>query len=331
MGLFTTIVVIIVAVGIDLVVGEPPNRFHPVAWMGSVIGWARRVCPKRGEWMRFLWGGTIVGVGCVIVGGIGWALDALGEWILGEWVGNRGQVTQVVTWIAVVGGQAVVLKCCFGIRSLDRAARSVLSCLQRQDDAAARQQLGYHLVSRQVDLLSAAEISAATIESVSENTSDSVVAPLFFYVLGGLPAALIYRYVNTCDAMLGYRTTELEWLGKCAARCDDLLNWIPARITAGLIMIASPTSALCAWRTWWQDSRRTTSPNAGHPMSAAAGALGVCLQKSDHYRLGARLREPLSMDIASMLALFARTVTLAVLLACVSKALIGWLVLRGTI
>jgi adenosylcobinamide-phosphate synthase len=303
--------------------------------MGSSITWAKRSCPQRSDAIRFAWGCGIVIVGSVLVGVLGWMIESL------SFVLQRNTITQT-TWnrlapwaeIAVVLLHAVTLKCCFGIRSLNRAAISVWECLEKENDSAARQQLAYHLVSRDVEHLSASEISAATIESVSENTSDSVVAPLFFYVIAGLPGALVYRLVNTCDAMLGYRTPQLEWMGKAAARTDDLLNLIPARITAGLMIIASipsPAVATRAWRTWRQDSRRTASPNAGHPMSAAAGALGVCLEKPDHYRLGSNFRLPDPLDIRNMLSLFTRTVVLAVLLACLTRWLMGTLDLRSTL
>lgn len=227
----------------------------------------------------------------------------------------------LATWKlpAVVCLHAALLKCCLGVRSLGGAALCVLEPLAKHDEPTARQQLAWHLVSRDVQVLSAQEISAATIESVAENTSDSVIAPLFFYVIAGLPGALFYRYINTCDAMLGYRTVEFEWLGKVAARLDDVLNLIPARITAGLMVVASlslPTAAARGWRTWQRDASRTASPNAGRPMSVAAGVLGVCLEKPNHYRLGSEFRPPEAADIRRMLNLFARTVTLAVLLAC---------------
>jgi adenosylcobinamide-phosphate synthase len=124
---------------------------------------------------------------------------------------------------------------------------------------------------------------------------------LLYYALGGLPAALAYRFVNTTDAMLGYRDPAHEWLGKAPARLDDLANLLPARLTAGLITLAAALvgdDAGGAWRIWRRDARKTASPNAGHPMSAMAGALGVELEKVDHYRLGAGGRSPAPGDIS---------------------------------
>lgn len=325
MNSFLMMAVVVTAVLIDLFCGEPANRFHPVAWMGNAIAWARQACPPRGYAVRFIWGCGIVILGSLIVGSAGWLIDSWSSSFL-----RRTMTASFWPEIVVVFLHAVVLKCCFGIRSLRLAARAVLEPLEKQDDTTARQQLACHLVSRDVDGLSASEISAATIESVAENTSDSVVAPLFFYVIGGLPGAIVYRYINTCDAMLGYRTPQFEWLGKAAARADDVLNLIPARITAGLMVAASIPSVTVAnvWRTWMLDARRTASPNAGHPMSVAAGSLGLRLEKQNHYCLGADFRQPDANDIRRMLTLFSSTVTLAVLLACSTRLIVGLLSLR---
>ena len=134
---------------------------------------------------------------------------------------------------------------------------------------------------------------------MAENSSDSIVAPLFFYAVGGVPGALAYRAVNTLDAMIGYRG-EYEWLGKAAARLDDVANLVPARLTAALLALAAPLgrgSALRALATWVRDRAHTASPNAGHPMAAMAAALGVVLEKRGAYCLGADLRTPEARDI----------------------------------
>ena len=148
--------------------------------------------------------------------------------------------------------------------------------------------MSWHLVSRDTAQLDEAQVAAAAIESVAENTSDGIVAPLLAYAVGGLPAALIYRYVNTGDSLLGYRDAEREWLGKIPARTDDLLNLIPSRVTALLFILLRPQ----AWTVWRRDARLTASPNAGQPMSAMAGALNIELEKVAHYRLNAGARLP---------------------------------------
>src|SRR5262249_11437966 len=158
------------------------------------------------------------------------------------------------------------------------AAAVVGRALAAGDLAAAR--LGLRsLVSRDTSALDPPLLAAAAVESVAENASDSLVAPLFFFVLGGVPAALAYRACNTLDAPLGHRG-EAGWRGEAAARLDDAANLVPARLTAALLVVASAlvgASASGALRAWWRDGARTESPNAGRPMAAMAGALGVRL------------------------------------------------------
>lgn len=305
-----------VALLIDRIAGDPPNRFHPVAWMGTAIAWAKAAAnattSKHRHGWRFTYGTMVVMAGGAISIGLGLQVESACYVTT-----NTGHVADLTACLSIFL-QALALKMCFGARSLATAARSVASALVAGDLALARQQLARHLVSRDVSRLNRAEVSAATIESVAENSSDSVVAPLFFYVIAGLPGAFLYRFLNTCDAMLGYRTEELEWFGKASARADDLLNLVPARLTAGLLLLAALPSTerfASGFHIWRRDARLTASPNAGHPMSAAAGALGVMLEKKHHYCLGDGLPLPDVKVIGHMLDLFWRCVMLAALLA----------------
>lgn len=196
--------------------------------------------------------------------------------------------------------EAALLKMTLSARGLTRAAGEVQSALEDNNLPEARRRLSWHLVSRDTSQLDASRVAAATIESVAENSSDGIVAPLFYYALGGLPAALAYRFVNTADAMLGYRDPDHEWLGKAPARLDDVANLLPSRIAAGLLMLAAPLAGADAWRAWrifQRDKGRTASPNAGRPMSAMAGALNVELEKVGHYKLGAGLRPAVPADV----------------------------------
>lgn len=144
------------------------------------------------------------------------------------------------------------------------------------------------LVSRDTSRLNEDLIVAAIVESIAENTTDSFVSPLFFFFLLGLPGVVAYRLVNTFDSMVGYRG-KYEYLGKTAARLDDVLNFIPARLTALLFVLNArfyDGDTAHAWRIMWRDHKRTASPNAGWTMAAMAGALHVRLEKSGHYSLG---------------------------------------------
>ena len=178
----------------------------------------------------------------------------------------------------------------------------------------ARRLTNWHLVSRDTSKLTESQVAAATIESVTENTSDSIIAPLFYYTLFGLPGAFAYRFANTADSMLGYHDAEREWLGKIPARLDDVLNYIPARLTAALFILVSWVSngeATTATAIWRRDSRKTDSPNAGHPMSAGAGALGVELEKVGYYNLGEGQRPPQADDIPRSVRLMRTTAFVA--------------------
>lgn len=261
------------AVLLDLIFGEPGNRWHPVAWIGRGLEWARRWAPKGGTRALFFFGALLV-VGASV-------LAALLVATVARWTGALGWVGLAV--------QALLLKCTFSLSGLVGAAREVRAALALGSLEEARRLVGWHLVSRPTRDLSAEHVASAAVESVAENLTDSVVGPLFFFLLFGLPGAWAYRVVNTADAMWGYREGELEYFGKAAAQLDDLLNWIPARLAGiGIVLGALLAGAAPgnAWRAMWRDHRRTASPNAGWTMAAMAGALGVALEKPGAYRLG---------------------------------------------
>jgi len=291
--------VMLFALLIDQVFGEPPTRWHPVVWMGKLIEAARRYAPRKDRRAQLSYGAL------VSVGGAGaiWAMGSLLQRAIRRLPGP-------LAWAA----EATALKTTLAVGRLAGAGDEVDAALEADDLPAARRLVAWHLVSRDTSALSASQVAAAAIESVAENASDSAVAPLFFYALGGLPAALAYRFVNTADAMLGYHDAEREWLGKVAARLDDAANWLPARLTAALISVAAcllGENGQRAVRIWQRDAGKTASPNAGHPMSAAAGALGVQLEKVGHYRLGEGLRLPEPADIRRSIRLMRLAVGLA--------------------
>jgi adenosylcobinamide-phosphate synthase len=191
-----------------------------------------------------------------------------------------------------------------------------------RDLAAARAALR-SLCSRDAGSLDGALVAAAAVESVAENASDSVVAPLLAYVLLGVPGALFYRTVNTLDAMIGYRGSY-EYLGKAAARLDDLLNLVPARLTALLLLVAGWR----AGRDWKRgmalrsrDAGRTASPNAGHPMATMAGLLGVQLTKPGAYTLGDAIVPVTATEIDQAWRLAASACAAMVLLALAGSGL----------
>lgn len=274
---------ILLALLFDRWLGDPPSRFHPVAWLGWWIGNIRVRAPQSGAASRFIYGALAIGGSALALGGVACRLQRLWQRHSWGWFIDAG-----LLWLLI------------SLRGLLRAGDAVAAALEQGDLTTARRQLSWHLVSRDTATLDASQVAAATIESLAENTSDSIVAPIFWYVIAGLPGALVYRFLNTADAMLGYRDAEREWLGKAAARLDDAANLIPARATAlGMILAAPVVEGRVgdALRIWRRDAGLTASPNAGHPMSAAAGVLGVELEKVGHYRLGAGLAKPTVVDI----------------------------------
>ncbi|BCX02716.1 MAG: cobalamin biosynthesis protein CobD [Candidatus Roseilinea sp.] len=287
---------ILIAFLLDALFGEPPTRLHPVVWMGQLLRYMQAHLPRT-----FIAGAAAWLFGASLVTGAAWLLQSIAGAFL----------PPMLATVAM----GIMLKPLFAWRAL-RAAVLEIACAETLDEK--RRLLSWHLVSRDTRNLSAGEVNGATIESLAENLSDSLVAPLLYGVVGGLPLAALYRFANTADAMWGYRTPELERFGKWAARADDVLNFVPARLTALLLLaMAQPLGldARSAWRVWRRDGRRTPSPNAGQPMSVAAGALRVNLTKRGLYSLGSEF--PLPDDATVTRALRWTTVTawVAVLLA----------------
>jgi adenosylcobinamide-phosphate synthase len=279
-GTLEYVFIVLIALAFDLAFGELPNRLHPVAGLGRIISWELKLAPK-GK-LGQLGYGTFIVLATV-------ALLAVPVYLC------LAYLRDVNTLLFVLVG-AVILKFTFSLRELDRAAMRVKVPLEADDLPEARRQVGM-IVSRRTGDLEEASVVSATVESLGESIVDSFVSPLFYFLLLGIPGAVAYRVCNTFDSMIGYRG-EYEYLGKFAARLDDILNSLPARL-AGLAIVVgawfSRRSAGQAWRVMWRDHGKTESPNAGWTMAATAGALGVELEKGGHYRLGDAL-VPLSAD-----------------------------------
>jgi adenosylcobinamide-phosphate synthase len=265
------------ALALDGLFGEPPTPLHPVVWIGTAISALERRAPRHGA--LALLAGAIT-TGCVV--GSAASAGAIISRAARRLPGPLGALVE-----------AWVLKTMLSTRALLVAGLEMERRLANDDLDGART-AARALVSRDVDGLTQQQLASAAIESLAENTADSIVAPLCFYAVGGLPAALAYRAAHTLDAMIGYRG-EYELLGKASARLDDVLNLGPARLSAALLLAAGtiwggdvPTGLAVTRR----DHGRTASPNAGWPMSAMAGLLGTRLEKPGHYTLGADLPPP---------------------------------------
>ena len=256
------------ALAIDLAFGEPPRALHPVVLMGWAIGTLERAAPRDDRPARAF--------GALVVG-----LPTIGAYVIGTFLDGQ-RWSPVRTALSVF-----ILKSTFALRELVGAAARVERALAADAVDLARDELR-SLVSRPTEELAAHQIASAAIESLAENLADSYIGPLLFYRFGGIGAAIAYRVVNTADAMIGYRG-RYEHLGKAAARADDAANYVPSRVSALAVVTAAPfvcADAHGAWQVARNDHGRTASPNAGWPMAAAAGALGLRLEKPRHYALG---------------------------------------------
>jgi adenosylcobinamide-phosphate synthase len=255
---------LLIALAADTLLGDPPNHWRPVVALGGWTRLGKRLAPQ----------GTRAHVG--------WGA----AWLAGG-IALTGATTALLPRHGLLQGLSASTLLAY--RGLDRAVSEVQAALDTDNLDEARRRLSWRLVSRPTANLRANEVAAAAIESLAENLSDSLVAPALAYLVGGLPGMAIYRLTNTADAMWGYRNERYEYLGKPAARTDDLLNLAPARLTAALITLAAQLvngRGAQAWQVAWRDAGRTASPNAGRPMVAIAGALDTTLTKRGHYTLG---------------------------------------------
>jgi len=249
----------------DRLWGDPPHH-HPVAGFGALASRLEHHVYADARRAGTIYTATLVG-GAAMAG-------VAAERAARRHPFVRFVATAATTW-AVLGG-----------RSLEREAEAVGDLLEAGDLRAARRRLT-HLVGRDTEDLTEAEISRAVIESVAENTSDAVVAPLLAGAVAGIPGLAAYRAANTLDAMVGHRNERYNQFGWAAARLDDLLNWVPARVTAMLAALLAPTVGgrpLEAVRVWHRDAAGHPSPNAGQVEAAFAGALGIRLGGVNSYR-----------------------------------------------
>ncbi|WP_067804600.1 cobalamin biosynthesis protein [Actinomadura formosensis] len=242
---------LVLGVVLDAFLGDP-RRWHPVAGFGRVAGVVERCVYADSRWRGIVHAGVLVGG----AGAVGVVLEKVSRRPVVHALSTAG-----VTW-AVLGGT-----------SLGREGLVMARVLERGDLEAARERLP-HLCARDPNGLDAAGVSRAVVESVAENTSDASVAPLLWGAVAGIPGLLMYRAVNTLDAMVGYRNPRYERFGWAAARLDDAANWVPARVTGALVVACSGGGA---WRVLRRDGRKHPSPNAGRVEAAFAGALGVRL------------------------------------------------------
>jgi adenosylcobinamide-phosphate synthase len=286
------------ALVIDLIAGDPSWMPHPVQIIGKMISYGERMLHTGDRRRDLRNGGTLAIVTIAFAAFCTWAIIETAKH-LGAPLGAIAAI--VIAWTTLA------------LRGLDDAAHAVQCALESSDETGARCVLPA-LVGRDPDSLARSGIIRATIESVAENTSDGVIAPMMFLFIGGPVAAIAYKAINTLDSMIGYRDERYLYFGRVAAQIDDAANYLPARITAIWMIVAAQFvtgHAKQAWTTGRADARRHASPNAGWPEAAVAGALGIELGGDAIYAgeierrasMGNADRKPEVADIAAARAM----------------------------
>jgi len=291
---------VLVAAALDATVAEPPARGHPVVWTGHYLDEVARAVPAAPPCRAVLGGGSAWLGGALAAVAVAMAVERAASRIGGP---GRLALRGLALWPLL------------SARLLLAEVRAVETALGR-DTASGRAALA-RIVSRDTADLSPEEVRGAAIESLAENLSDSFVGPLFWYLLAGLPGAALYRFANTADACWGYRTPRWRYAGRVAARADDALNLVPARLTAALLL------GLGDWGLLRREARRTSSPNAGWPMAALALRLDLRLPKRDHYVLNPVGADPVAGDVERALRLARRTAVVATAIAAATEHLIS--------
>ncbi|ADI73132.1 cobalamin biosynthesis protein CobD [Methanohalobium evestigatum Z-7303] len=284
--------VLIIATVFDLLVGEPPASIHPVVWIGKFIAFMDKSSPDKS---RKLYGIFLAAICIVFASAIGYIITLFTA------------ASYIPETVAILIS-AYFLKSTFAIRSLITPGQDIYNDLiqNRLDDVRSKLKI---FVSRDPSELNSSQMSSAVIESTSENFTDGILSPIFYYsILGpfGLVAVYAYKAVNTLDSMIGYKNDAYKELGYVSAKLDDILNWIPARISVVFIALSAfvvnifvekKLSIIDSLKCAYYEGGLTSSPNSGYPMAAVSGALRVKLEKPDTYTLGDSFPGPEPSDI----------------------------------
>ncbi len=275
LGLFTDAVFIfILAFLIDVVLGEIPDRIHPTVGIGNVIKFLKPKCKNKNPKIEKANGALML----IIIVLLFSMPVFLGLWAIRFYFGSIPYI--------IIG--AILFKSTFAIKCMRRYTVPIAKSLKEGSLDGARKFLPY-IVRRDPNTLNERQIISAAVESIAESTTDGITGPFFFYAFLGVPGAFIYRVINTHDSMVAYKTPELVNIGWFSAKMDTLANYIPARLTAILMVIAAGLvgeNSKESYRILKRDKNKLASPNAGWTISAMAGALDTQLSKPGYYALG---------------------------------------------
>jgi adenosylcobinamide-phosphate synthase len=290
-----SIIVIGLAILLDLTFGDPKNRYHPTAWIGNLIG-IITTRMKNENYILEKFGGIFivlipVCISVIVLSSLNFSIDLI-------------SVESLSILISIISG-IVLFKMTIAIKGMEKHALAVLDSIQKNNLDQARTNLSM-IVKRNTKNLDKNHILSGTLESLSENIVDGITGPMFYFAIFGLPGAFVYRIINTVDSMVGYKTQMFKNLGWFGANCDNILNYIPSRLT-GLTIVLGSMLLGHDWKNCYEifkrDGKKTDSPNAGYPMAAFAGALGTKFEKLEHYSLGTGENEITSKKVKDAITL----------------------------
>lgn len=273
-----SILVVTFAILLDLLVGDPKNRFHPTSWIGILIAKLVPLTKNESPNMEKI-GGIILVISVSAI---------VGTLLVLLYKGIQSITIELLSLIILIIVGTILLKSTIAIRGMEKHAMAVMDSIEKNDLDSARTNLSM-IVKRKTTNLDKNHLLSGTLESIGENTVDGITGPLFYFTFFGIPGAFIYRVINTFDSMIGYKTSLFRNIGWFGANCDKVLNYFPARITS-LLMVISAMILGNNWKSSYQimkrDAGNTQSPNAGYPMAALAGALETRFEKINHYSVG---------------------------------------------
>ncbi|MBT5201314.1 MAG: cobalamin biosynthesis protein [Thaumarchaeota archaeon] len=308
------------ALGLDFLLGDPKNKYHPTSWIGIFIAKLIPLIKNQNTSIEKLGGIFVVIIIAGVVVTLLLLLDFGISFLTTDWM---------ILIVSIVVG-ILLFKSTIAIRGMEQHALAVMNSLEKNDLASARVHLSM-IVKRKTKDLDKNHVISGVLESISENTVDGITGPMFYFAIFGLPGAFVYRVVNTADSMIGYKTNIFKNVGWFAATCDTILNYIPSRLT-GLLMIISAAILQNNWKgsykIMFRDGKKTESPNAGYPMAALAGALETKFEKLNHYSLGNVDTTLTKKHVLSAITMMKLTSILFFVLVTIpiiiSLSLIGW-------